>query len=106
MLGLAPVASAATDTAAGKELYTVLCTRCHGDSGRGDGAEGARLATKPRDFTDCARMYAINDQELVTVIREGGATLHLSKDMPPWGTALQDQQIADLVAYIRSFCAH
>jgi len=40
----------------------------------------------------------------VRVIREGGPALHLSKDMPPWGIALQDQQIADLVAYIRSFC--
>jgi mono/diheme cytochrome c family protein len=104
MLGLAPGVLAAGDAAGGKEIYTSLCTRCHGERGRGDGAEGARLATKPRDFTDCARMHAINDQELVTVIREGGATLHLSKDMPPWGTALQDQQIADLVAYIRSFC--
>ena len=51
-------------------------------------------------------MQAISDQELVAVIREGGPARHLSKDMPPWGKALQDQEIADLMAYIRSFCAH
>ena len=106
MLSLAPVVSAAGDSVTGEELYTSLCTRCHGEKGRGDGQDGARLATKPRDFTDCARMQALSDQELVTVIREGGPARHLSKDMPPWDTALQDQQIADLVAYIRSFCAH
>jgi mono/diheme cytochrome c family protein len=106
MLGLAPGVLAAGDAAGGKEIYMALCTRCHGEKGKGEGPDGATLATKPRDFTDCARMQTISDQELVTVIREGGAALHLSKDMPPWGTALQDQQIADLVAYIRSFCAH
>src|SRR5438552_1849550 len=83
--GLAPGAPAAGDAAAGKELYTALCARCHGESGRGDGPAGALLETKPRDFTDCARMQAISDQELVAVIREGGPARHLSKDMPPWG---------------------
>ena len=106
LLGLAPGVFAAGNAAAGKEVYTALCTRCHGERGKGNGPDGATLATKPRDFTDCARMQAINDQELLTVIKEGGAAHQLSKDMPPWGAALQDQQIVDLVAYIRSFCAH
>jgi mono/diheme cytochrome c family protein len=106
ILGLASRVPAAGNAAAGKELYAQLCTRCHGEKGKGDGAEGILLAAKPRNFTDCARMHTINDQELVTVIREGGPARHLSKDMPQWGKDLQDQQIADLVAYIRSFCAH
>jgi len=105
LLGLAPGVLPAGDAAGGKELYTALCTRCHGERGRGDGPDGATLATKPRDFTDRARMQALSDQELTTVIKEGGPARHLSKDMPPWGTALQDQQIADLVAYVRSFSA-
>ena len=106
ILGLALGALATGDAAAGRELYVLFCARCHGESGRGDGPAGALLETKPRDFTDCARMQAISDQELVAVIREGGPARHLSKDMPPWGKALQDQEIADLMAYIRSFCAH
>jgi mono/diheme cytochrome c family protein len=104
LLGLAPGSLAAEDGAAGKALYPALCTRCHGEKGKGNGPDGATLATKPRDFTDCARMHALTDQELTTVIKEGGAARQLSKDMPPWGTVLQDQQIADLVAYLRSFC--
>ena len=105
LLGLVPVAPAAGGAAAGKGIYTALCVRCHGKTGRGDGPDGTLLATKPRNFTDCARMQALSDQESVTVITEGGAARHLSKDMPPWGTALHEQQIADLVAYLRSFCA-
>src|SRR5262245_18822839 len=105
MFGLAPGVLAAGDAAAGKELYTALCTRCHGERGRGEGPDGATLATKPRDFTDCARMQTISDQELVTVIREGGPARHLSKDMSSCGSVLQDPQITDLVAYVRSFSA-
>ena len=106
MLSLVPVVSAAGDSVTGEELYTLSCARCHGERGRGDGPEGVLLATEPRDFTDCARMQALSDQELMKVIKEGGPARHLSKDMPRWGTVLQDQQIADLVAYIRSFCVH
>jgi mono/diheme cytochrome c family protein len=105
LLVLAPGILAAGNAAGGKELYTSLCTRCHGERGKGDGPDGATLATKPRDFTDRARMHALGDQELAAVIKEGGAARHLSKDMPPWGGVLQDPQIADLVAYIRSFSA-
>jgi cytochrome c553 len=77
LLGLVPGGLAAGDAAAGKELYTQFCLRCHGQSGRGDGPDGATLATKSRNFTDCARMHALNDQELTTVIKEGGAARHL-----------------------------
>jgi mono/diheme cytochrome c family protein len=106
LLGLASRVPAAGDAAAGKELYTAFCSRCHGERGRGDGPESVLLAAEPRNFADCTRMHTINDQELATVIREGGPVRHLSKDMPRWGKELQDQQIADLVTYLRSFCAH
>jgi mono/diheme cytochrome c family protein len=51
-------------------------------------------------------MQAISAQELGKVIREGGPALRLSKDMPRLGNTLEDQEITDLVAYIRSFCPH
>src|SRR2546422_10610105 len=106
IFGLARVASAAGDTAAGKELYVLFCTRCHGKSGKGDGPAGALLATKPGDFADCTQMQAISDQELVTEIQEGGLARHLGKDMPRWSNTLDDKEIADLIAYIRGFCTH
>ncbi len=105
LLGRVPRVHATGDAAAGKELYTAFCTRCHGERGNSVGPDGATLAIRPRDFTDCAQMHALSDDELRTVIKEGGAARQLSKDMPPWGAALQAQQITDLVAYVRSFCA-
>lgn len=38
--------------ALGVQLYTESCASCHGDDGRGDGAGGAMLNPKPRDFLD------------------------------------------------------
>jgi hypothetical protein len=37
--------------------FQVYCSRCHGDKGQGDGADGATLSPKPRDFTDCVRSH-------------------------------------------------
>ena len=39
----------------GQELYKkYACQTCHGDMGKGDGAAGAALNPKPRDFTKTA----------------------------------------------------
>ncbi len=38
--------------AMGEESYTSSCASCHGDEGRGDGAGGAMLNPKPRNFHD------------------------------------------------------
>jgi len=45
--------------------------RRHGDSGQGDGADGATLSPKPRDFTDCAIMSKIPDATIVKAIKKG-----------------------------------
>ncbi len=37
--------------AKGKDLYNTNCAVCHGAGGHGDGAGGAALSPKPRDFT-------------------------------------------------------
>jgi hypothetical protein len=36
----------------GEELYTANCASCHGAEGRGDGAAGAALNPKPRNFLE------------------------------------------------------
>lgn len=84
--------------------YQVYCSRCHGDKGQGDGADGATLSPKPRDFSDCALMNKIPDATIVKAIKNGGASVDLSRDMPAWGEELNDKKIDALAAHVRSFC--
>jgi cytochrome c oxidase cbb3-type subunit 3 len=98
----APVAAA--DLAAAKKNFTTFCTKCHGPEGKGNGPSAATLTTKPRDLTECARMKDITDATIFTAIKEGGESVKLSKDMPAWKEGMEDDEIHDLVAYVRSLC--
>ena len=88
----------AADVARGKATYNELCAKCHGPSGKGDGKEAATLATKPKDLSDCQRMSGFTDDQLFKVIKQGGAAGGLSKDMPPYADALEDDEIRDTLA--------
>jgi mono/diheme cytochrome c family protein len=94
----------ASDPATAKSSFSALCTPCHGESGRGDGAAGSTLKTHPADFTDCNRMSKESDDKVFRVINEGGASSGLSSDMRPWGETFDDEEIRGLVAYVRTFC--
>src|SRR3970040_203094 len=90
--------------AEGKERYQELCAACHGASGKGDGPAAPALPTKPRDHTDVAYMDKLTDEQVFNLIKSGGAGAGKSPLMPAWGgptPKLSDQQIQDLVAYIR-----
>ncbi len=96
--------SAAKDLSAAKVNYTTYCAQCHGVEGKGNGPSAATLNPKPRDFSDCRLMATIPDSTLMLAITEGGAAANVSSKMPAWGQVLDSDQIADLVAYVRSFC--
>ena len=102
LFAIVPVSYA--DMAEAKSNYTTFCAKCHGAGGKGDGSGAATLATKPRDFTDCARMAKESDDVLFKVIKEGGKPNGFSGDMQAWNNAFEDGEIKDLVAYIRTFC--
>lgn len=96
------VAVGAGDAARGKAKYNEVCAPCHGASGRGDGPAAAGLPTKPRDHTDAAYMRKLSDPQIFDIIKRGGQALGKSPLMPPWDGQLSEQQIQDLVAYIRT----
>ncbi len=98
----APVRAA--DMAAAKQNYDTFCVKCHGPTGGGDGPAAATLATKPRNFADCAAMSKISDDTMFNVIKNGGAAAGLSKDMQAWSSGFEDGEMHDLVAYVRTFC--
>ena len=103
LLAIALPASAG-DPAAMKQEFNRFCSKCHGTGGKGDGPQADALGTKPRDFTDCARMKGITDEVAFKAIKEGGESVTLSKDMPAWKDGMDDDEIRDLVAYVRTFC--
>lgn len=100
---LAPsLAWGAGDAAKGKEIYAANCSSCHGDTGKGDGPAGAALDPKPRDLSDKAGMAKVTDQQMTDVIKKGGPAVGKSALMAPFGDSLKDDEIADVVAFIRS----
>src|SRR5918995_4403864 len=92
----------AQSAAEGQKLYTTYCSSCHGDKGRGDGAAGKALPVKPADHTDGKLMNSFSDEFLMTIISKGGAAVGKSSFMPAWGGVLKENQLQDLLAYLRS----
>lgn len=90
------------DPKAGKQRYDVLCSSCHGAMGKGDGPAAAALTPKPRNHADGNYMNGLTDKYLFDIIKGGGASMGKSPLMPPWGSQLGDQDIRNVVAYIRT----
>ncbi len=99
----APAATTAPagDPVAGKAQFDTVCIACHGPGGVG--VEGLG---KP--FTTSEFLLTVNDQELLEFIKTGRPISDPANttgvDMPPKGgnPALTDEQLIDIIAYIRS----
>jgi mono/diheme cytochrome c family protein len=84
------------DIAAGKRLYSDLCKACHGLDGKGAGV--MQLAPPAADLTS-GEVQAKLDSGLYKSIHEGRA----NTAMGAWKHALTDQEIRDVVSYVRTF---
>lgn len=93
------------DPKAGKAKYDANCIGCHGATGKGDGAAAAALNPKPQDHTDGKIMNALADKYLFDIIKDGGAAMKKAAFMPAANKKLTDQDIWDMVAYIRSLAS-
>lgn len=97
-----PVPDLGYNAREGRALFDHYCTTCHGSEGHGDGFNAYNLDPKPRDLGEAAFQAKHSDLQLAAVIRAGGPSAGLSTGMPPWGRTLNDRQIMDLVAYLRT----
>lgn len=90
------------DAKNGRELYLEKCVLCHG--GRGEGWDWTKKVAKPPvpvpDLAEVAPQRS--DQFLFDVVRGGGEAVGQTRFMPPFGFQLSDQEVWDLVAYMRS----
>lgn len=86
----------------GERLYRTYCAGCHGETGEGDGLHGFALNPPPANHADSSYMSGLSDEDLVEAIRNGGATVGRSKEMPRWKDTLSKNEIDNLVIYIRT----
>ncbi|MBI5649309.1 MAG: c-type cytochrome [Chloroflexi bacterium] len=99
----------AEQIARGQKLYARDCAACHGEQGRGDGTAGINLPGMammhremnrgPADFTNAVQMFGASDAILHGKILRGG----MGTGMPEWGSLYTDEEIWNMVSYIRSF---
>ena len=105
VLGLSVSLSASAapkgDPAKGKAIFAEKCSPCHGQQGKGDGPAGAALNPKPRNQSDVKYMSTLTDEHIFKVIKDGGASVGKSPAMPAWGSALSNDDIWNVIAYVR-----
>ena len=89
-----------TVAADAKDNWVKNCQKCHGADGKGQTVMGKKL--KIKDYTDAKVQDSFKDEEAVKVTKEGKKEGD-KEAMPPYGDKLSDQEIKDLVAYVRKF---
>ncbi len=87
----------------GAEIYEVNCATCHGPEGKGDGIAAAGLDPKPASLNDAHMMEEMSDGALFWRVREGGVMEPFNSAMPPWKSILSDDEIWQVIAFIREF---
>ena len=97
------VVSAKGNVAAGKAIYQRLCASCHGASGKGDGPVGRSLTPKPSDYAQHMPHHGPQWADYYfKIIKGGGLAAGRSPVMPAWGGQLKDEEIWDVISYIRA----
>jgi mono/diheme cytochrome c family protein len=87
-------ADASTDD--GAKIFKTNCETCHGTLGHGDGPIGEALDPKPKNLAEL--QVVASDDYLFWRISEGKP----GTSMPPWKNILNEEQIWQIVAFIRT----
>jgi mono/diheme cytochrome c family protein len=111
--GLLPQASGvdSQSVARGRPLYLNNCAPCHGTGGEGDGPLAREYDPPPTNLV--APGFRVSQRELDVVlgiphyssrlIKERATTGN--REMPAWNDILTEQEIDDVVAYVRHLIA-
>ena len=89
-----PVKPTPESIANGKKIYGYDCAQCHSTIGDGKTDPGKKM--KVPDFTDPSALKDRTDGELFYVIKNGRG------EMPPEGDRAKDDDIWNLVNYVRT----
>jgi mono/diheme cytochrome c family protein len=95
---LLPKDSVDAATFRGGLVFANYCVTCHGINADGNGRAARLYSPRPANL----RTSDKNDAYFGLIVRMGGAALGRSEFMPSWEAELTNEQIGDLVAYLRS----
>jgi len=84
--------------ARGEAAFKANCILCHGVRGDGKGRASVLYNPPPTDLTRSDK----NDMYKEMIITLGGKAMGRSDAMPVWGEQISEQEIKDLVAYLRT----
>ena len=95
--------TAKADAANGEAIYQkkakpMACKMCHGPEGDGGGKLGKALKPAPRNFACAATMKKVSAGQMFHIIKNGSK----GTGMVGHGKTLKDNEIWDVVKYIRS----
>ncbi len=96
-----PVKASPESIAAGKQTFTKYCAFCHGPEAKGDGPMAPK-DTHPPNLTDTTWLHGSSDGEIFTNIHDG---IGPKFDMKPNKDKLKDEEIWNVVNYLRSIGA-
>jgi len=88
----------------GSGLYELGCASCHGADGAGAASNAFAFDDPLPDFTDCSFASREPDGDWLAVAKGGGPVRGFSQSMPAFGEAFDDEQLAKIIAHVRSFC--
>ncbi len=96
IIPLPPAFAEREEAQPGKALFQQYCQDCHGPQRDGRGVLRPFLEHDPANLTS-QMTQAKTDQELFFLIKKGGG------EMRGWADTFTDEQILDLMHYIRAF---
>jgi mono/diheme cytochrome c family protein len=85
-------------TKSGEQIFQQHCAGCHGTTGDGLGPDIKELIVPPANFL-APKARARTDRELYLAIKQGV----LFSPMHGWADRLSEQEIRDVLNYIRTF---
>ena len=95
-----PLSPTKENIEAGGTLYQQFCASCHGPAGLGDGPAAKGLNPPPVPLAYTVPMHMTTDGYLFWRIKEGGQAFGTA--MPPWGASLKEDQIWQIILYMRA----
>lgn len=100
LVGLLAAALPAANAADAKANWEEHCAKCHGASGKADTKIGQKM--KLKDYSDAKVQAALKDDEMIQATAKG-VVIDGKEKMKGYSDKLNEQEIKDLIALIRSF---